>query len=288
MPSVTKQSPNQNSKIIPNGSIFDAAIPVEELAATGYQFLLFGESGSGKTTIACSFPKPLLLIRPEEVEDGSQSVRTVKGVSVSPHITDPDQILDICDGQARTNRYKTIVLDGLTAMQDLVVKKHMGLQDVPVQNTWGMVPQTDWNWIGITVKDFVRALLRLNKMGTHVVLVCGEKMFKIKGEEESGGISVPKIMAALTPSATAFIHHTVNYSIHTFKRLKTIETDTGTKVTNKKEFGVHVDENITYATKFRIDRGLSVKLPEIIINPTFEHFDKLINGIPLVQPTVKK
>lgn len=248
--------------------------------------LLFGVSGTGKTTFACDFPKPLFLIRPEEVEDGSRSVRTVPGVVTPPTpIVDPDQISDVCRGQRRTNRYKTVVLDGITRLQDMVVKKHMGLADIPVQQTWGMVPQADWNRIGITLKDYLRELLRLAEDGTHVVLVGAERDF---GDEASSEIMVPKVMVALTPGTAGWVHETCDYNLHTFKRMGTISkesTQAGKKVTiiklsGKVEFCLHVGPSNLYATKFRGPRDKEI--PEVLVmdrtGDNFGKLDKLIKG----------
>jgi hypothetical protein len=262
-------------------SVFDLAVPVEYLPDTGYKFLIFGMSGSGKTTLACGFPKPLLLVRPEEVEDGSRSVRGVKGVHVTPNLTHPDQLADICAGQRHTRRYRTIVLDGVTRLQDMAIKKHMGLADVPVQMTWGIVPQADWNRIGISMKEMLRDLLRLTDDGTHVVVVGGERTL---GDDSSNEVAVPTVMVALSPSITGFVHEVCDYNVHTFKR-KGYELASSTiggkqvqvkKATGKVEFCLHVGPSDIYATKFRCDRNF--KLPDVLINPSFSKLDRLARG----------
>ena len=77
--------------------------------------------------------------------------------------------------QQKTGRYKTIVLDGVDRLQDLVTKKHMGLSDIPVQLTYMAVPEADWNIIGITLKTHLRDLLRLTSLGCNVVILGGER-----------------------------------------------------------------------------------------------------------------
>ncbi len=287
MPTVKKQLADSRTPIqttVHRGNIFDQSVAVEDLPDTGYRFLIYGQSGSGKTTMACTFPKPLLLIRPEEVEDGSRSVRTVKGVSATPYITTPDHLGEICEGQASTQRYKTLVLDGVTKFQDLVVKKHMGLEDVPVQNTFGMAQQADWNAIGITVKEYLRKLLRLTELGTHVVLVGGERAI---GESQDGtpSILIPTVMLALTPASTSWVHDVCDFNVHLFRRQQTVEkivTISGKEMrqkqaTDKVEFCAHVGPDVAlYATKFRVPFG--TKLPAIMVDADFSKFDKLIKG----------
>lgn len=278
MPTVSKSPPTKTTAPTPNSrsSFFDQAVAVEEMGHSGYKFLVFGESGSGKTTLACSFPTPLLLVRPEEVEDGSLSVRTVKGVQVSPPMTDPDQLADVVQGQVASHRYATIVLDGLTSFQDLVVKKHMGLADVPVQMTWGIVPQADWNRIGIMVKDYLRDLMRLADAGTHVVLVSPERLVK-GGSDEGRAIEElkPSVMAAVIPSLSGWIHKTTDFNVHTFKRKQTTEkvVKAGGKEVRQRvptgqiEYCLHVGPSDLYETKFRKPKDMGI--PDVLVNPTF-------------------
>jgi hypothetical protein len=75
------------------------------------------------------------------------------------------------------------------------------------------------------------------------------------------------------------VHESVHYAVHTFKRLKSIETDSGTRMTNRKEFGVHIDsENLVYWTKWRCDIEDSVNIPEEVVNPTFDKFKSIIDS----------
>jgi hypothetical protein len=290
MPEIKKQvtttrPPIQTSKS--NGlqttapNIFEDAVAIQDLAVKGYKFLVFGDSGTGKTTIACDFPKPLFFIRPEEVEDGYKSVMDVKGVVTPPiPLTDPDQLSEIVEGQRRTQRYKTVVLDGVTCFQDLVIKKHMGYQDVPIKLTWGMVKQQEWGPINITLQTFLRDLLRLADQGTHIVLVAGERTIDGKSE-----IGIPKIMAAVTPASTDWIHKTCDYNVHTFTRQQstTKEIEVGGKKQTmavpggRKEYCLHIEESTgLYGTKFRIPKGQA--RPEVIVDPTFMKLQALIEG----------
>jgi hypothetical protein len=249
------------------------------------KFLIFGLSGSGKTTLACTFPKPLLLVRPEAVEDGSLSVRNVAGVRVTPPIVDPDQLTHVCEGQKRTNAYRSIVIDGLDDVQALTVKKHMGFQDTMVQSMWKVVKQADWLMVATIMKDILRSLLRLTENGVSVVLVCGERRLGDKTGDNQGdvSISVPKVMAALTPSITGWVHKVCDYNLHTFKQpgIERVNANiAGQDViqeipTGKVEYCAHLDDaDCYYATKFRVPKG--TVLPPVMSDPTYAKLAKLI------------
>lgn len=278
-----KRQPSRSNGVQRPLNVFEEAVSIDQLPETGYRFLIYGQSGSGKTTLACTFPKPLLLIRPEEVEDGSRSVRKVSGVFPTPFLTTPDQLTDVIEGQAKTRRYKTLVLDGVNKYQDLITKKHMGLEDVPVQNTFRMVDQADWNLIGITFKSYMRDLLRLTQDGTHVVLVGGERVIGEGGDNTT--ILAPTIMVALIPGCSGWVHEVCDYNVHAFKRSETAERKVkkpgGKQSTRKVETGgieycLRIEDSGHYATKFRMDK--EVDRTRIMVNPTFGKLDSLIRS----------
>jgi hypothetical protein len=276
----SESSPGNGDKVV---SLFDSAIPIQQVKTGGYKFLIFGDSGTGKTTLACTFPKPLFFIRPEEVEEGHKSVIDVDGVFIPPYpLKDPNQLDDIIEGQRRTKKYASILLDGATCLQDLVVRKLMGWKDTKVKLLWGDVPQQDWGKINITFQGVMRNILRLADIGTHVIIVASERTISPREEAEVG---IPKIMAALTPASTDWLHRNCDYNIHTYfhqGRIKTIVKVGGketavTKPSGRREYAVHLEEPTgLYGTKFRTPRS-TVK-PPFILNPDFDVLDQLIKG----------
>jgi hypothetical protein len=291
---------------LPQGDIFDQAIPVADVPRKGYAFVLFGGNGTGKTTIACTFPKPLMVIRPEEVEDGTESVRDVQGIKVTPPITDPDQLATIAQRQKETGRYKTLVLDGLERFQDLVMKKHLGLQDVPVQKTWLAVKKPEWNQIGIAFKDLLRSILRLTEQGTHIVMTGGEKLLTASDEMKELMTQFtnfkypPSVVSGLVPTCGTFVHSSCHYIVHTFKRQglreETVEvplptggihTETSIIPTGRMQFCAHVGNEVElYATKFRVSKGTVIE--SIMVDPTYDKFHAIIMGQGRVNKTITK
>src|SRR5215831_92457 len=68
-------------------------IPVDKLEHSR-SWAIYGRSGTGKTTFAASFPKPLLLL---DVQDkGTRSITDVKGIDVA-QITHWDQFEQVHD-----------------------------------------------------------------------------------------------------------------------------------------------------------------------------------------------
>ena len=88
---------------------------------------LYGRPGTGKTTIACTGPKPLLLIdvkdkgtdsgKREDLEPGDITVFELENF---------DEIYEVYDYiQDNPERFKSVVIDHMTALQDFCYQKVM-------------------------------------------------------------------------------------------------------------------------------------------------------------------
>lgn len=305
MPKVGQQSTasfNSASQRKPN--VFENVHDISAMPEEGLKFVFFGPNGTGKTTLACDFPKPLLFVRPEAAEDGSVSVRDVPGISVTDPLTDPDQLSDIIDGQRATKRYKSILVDGAGDFQSLVVKKQMGWQEVPVRQTWGMVSDPDWNRIGIVFSGYLRDLLALTHTGCHILITVGERIIGDRQDDRKSAvvnsIRVPKMMAALAPSITEWLHKVCDYNVYTFTRRGTKKIETvldGEKVTTEEpgeiEFCARLGAHEFYQTKFRCSRNTPPP-EEIVLPRTAKHGElftmlyNLIKGPTAASQTAKK
>lgn len=298
MPTVQKQSSKPSKK---GGGFIQRIVDVQSLEDTGYKVLIFGLSGTGKTTLGCSFTKPLLMLRPERAEDGTRSVRKVEGVKVADYMTEPDQILEIIEAQENGDfrgvpggRFKTILLDGVTQFQDLVLKKVLNLSEIPEQLSWGIADQQTWGIVSNEFKEYMRKLLRLSELGTHIVIVGGERALNVDVERPES-LLAPTVMVALTPTSMAWLHIVMDYNLHTFLRRKTQEKEMvigGKKklrqvFTDGVDFCLHVSPDPIYQIKFRAPKG--TVLPPYLVNPSFDKIDALIRGQALpVKKKVKK
>lgn len=283
MPIISKQAATKPpAKRIIGGNILNSITPVANLPETGLKFLIFGPQGSGKTTLACSFPKPLLFIRPEQVEDGSLSIRTVKGVDAPRQLETPDELDLLTDMVAITGKYKTIVLDGVTKFQDLCLKKVLGLSDVPAQLNWGIATQETWGIVTNELKEHLRKMLRLAMDGVNIVILGGER--ELDSKRNASVLNAPYVMIALTPASMGWLHEVCDYNVRTFIQRKMIETTTeiaGQQTTVMQpgdgfDYCIRTGPHDVYQTKFRKPKGQ--QLPEIIIDPSYEKIRKLIQG----------
>lgn len=129
----------------------------ELVIPTTVKMMIYGQAGMGKTTVALSAPKPLLL----DFDNG------VKRVNMA-HLEEVDivqveswneiQIL-LQQSQAELRPYQTIVVDTIGKMMDYIIKHCCGPRQPQIKD-WGRINQ-EFTW-------FTRALSALNK---HIVFV---------------------------------------------------------------------------------------------------------------------
>ena len=185
-PTIQKQSPPKPAPPS-NGSILSQAVPVASIKETFVKICLYGRNRIGKTTLACQFPKPLLLVAMEPTETGgARSVAGIEGISViriaAKPIRGADGKLEKVYGSAKAltlakelaegNPFQTVVLDTATAYQDIILTEIMGLSAVPEMLSWGMVSQDQYRDRSSKTREALRPFLDLK---CHVVVTAQEK-----------------------------------------------------------------------------------------------------------------
>jgi len=73
-----------------------------------------GDSGLGKTTLACTFPKPIVI----RAEDGLQAISVDRRPDAFPVLTGVDMLWDQLKGlMHEEHQYRTLVVDSVTALE---------------------------------------------------------------------------------------------------------------------------------------------------------------------------
>lgn len=132
------------------------------------KMMIYGQAGMGKTTVALSAPKPLLL----DFDNGVKRVNMahLEGIDIVP-VENWGQIQELLlQSVAELTPYQTIVVDTIGKMMDFIVMHCCG-QRQPQIRDWGRINQ-EFTW-------FTRALSALNK---HIVFVAHRDTRK-EGEE---------------------------------------------------------------------------------------------------------
>lgn len=271
------KAPTRTSKSDGEG-ILSRILPVDEVT-TGIKLNVYGRGKTGKTRLACTFPKPLLLMG---TEDGTHSVRTVKGVDFI-RLQTPGDLEELVP--FIRERYKTAVLDTAGGFQDLILKEVVGLEDVPVSKTWGLVQQREWGMIGSQFKERMTKLFRLaDEENINIVVIAHERNFT--AEDVPADIMLPSIGSALSPGSATWLNGACDFVCQAFIREQTItkevEAVKGKKTTvrektGKEEFCLRVGPHPVFTTGFRLPPGRT--LPDVIVDPTYEKVSALIRGV---------
>lgn len=232
--------------------------------------LLYGTSGTGKTTVAATFPDPLLWMlcsggnRPGELKSVDTPANRQR---ITPrNVVSFDQFGSlISDADA----FATVVLDHASGLADLILSHIIG-KPVPAQKGWGLATQQQYAQLGLQCKEAFRALLNLP---CNVVILAQERVFGGKDDGMDSDVIKPTVGAALTPSVTGWLNPACDYVVQAFKRNKTqvvnMTVNGQTRQTTKKvkgvEYCLRVGPDETYMTKFRCPGG--VKHDVIVVGP---------------------
>jgi len=245
----------------------------------GLRVNFYGRGKTGKTTLACDFPKPLLLIGTMgTLEDGTLSISD-QDVDFFPlqSVNELDELIDVTIEE----QYKTVVLDTGGGLQDMILKEHLNLSELPVQKTWGMAKQSDWQIVGMQAKERLSQLLRLSMSDSiNVVIIAHERSFT-DSDNDDGSIA-PTVGSALSPSVASWLNGACDYVCQTFvreetttKSIKLNGKETTQKIaTGKAEYCLRIGPHPVYLTGFR--KPKTREIPDVIVDPTYEKIRSLI------------
>ncbi len=286
MPRVTKQTTKKKTSKTKSNSksslLLDQAESIEQ-EERGIKVNLYGRSGTGKTTLWATFPKPILSLVCSGAKDPGELLsidtpeyrKTIKRFV----ITESSQVTQLAEENEETGRYTTIVLDHATSLQDLILKEILELDELPAQFSWGLASQAQYGQVALQMKTRLRSILNLS---CNVVIVAQEREFG-NGEEES--IVLPYIASALSPSVVGWLNPACDYIFETFIRneiiKKKVKVGSKTRVREtkgkKKEFCIRTAPDEIYTTKFRVPKGR--ELPDVVVDPDYEKIMNLIRGV---------
>lgn len=293
MPNRVVPRPTQNLVKIP--SVWDRVVPIGEDLDDAVKLLVFGDSGTGKTSFASTFPEPLLWVqcsgskRPGEL----RSVNTPENAKRIRKFTpsNPDEALQIVDGVVDKG-FNSIILDHLSGLEDLIFCAVTGMSEAPAQKSWGMCSQQQWGQIAAQEKDIVRKLLNLQSI--NVIILAQERTFKPKDTGDGEEIDVsdvaegigPKVGPGVVPSMAAWLRPAVDYVVQTYKAPKfkqeTVGEGKAAITINKRlpgvEYRLRTEPHTVIMTKFRLPMQRSKSLPGHIVDPTYAKLVKLIRG----------
>lgn len=258
---IKKKSPSSSGK-----TTSFKIIPVS-VASSAMSALVYGRSGTGKTTFASTWPKPILLI--DIREKGTESIANVKDVDVV-QLENWQQFEEVYwmlkDGDSK---YKTVVVDQLTQLQDLAIAQAMkddgkDPDDQISKRNWGQGAGLMKTWC-LNYRDLV-------DLGINVVLLAHDRAKE--GEEGDEDQIEPSVGARVMPSVASFINGAVSIIGNTFIR-ESFSIEKNRRVRSV-EYAMRLGPHAYYTTKTRTPVGINP--PEWIENPSYEKIVAIVRG----------
>lgn len=180
MPRITSQRSNGQSIAV--GGAPEGWTAAADLQEEFLRLLIYGVNRVGKTTLACGFEKPLALVACENNDTGgARSIRKIPGVFVKVCKTRTD-VLRAADQLDADGSFRTVVVDSVTAMQDLVLTEILGTP-LPEQMSFGIVSKGQYTQRSDLTKQTLRRFLDLRK---HVVFTAKDMDHNPRRDDEPG------------------------------------------------------------------------------------------------------
>lgn len=241
-------------------------VPVSQLDIA-LSILLYGRSGSGKTTFMATLPKPMLYL--DLREKGTDSICNVEGVDTLP-VNDWDDIETIY-WYLKSNKkgYKSVVMDTLTQAQNLalnaaLVDNGKKVGDPVSKRDFGVASGKMRTWI-VNYRDLIDEKICVG-------FIAQDRTSS--GDDSGEGDLAPEVGPRLMPSVASDANAAVNVIGHSFIQ-ETVKKGEG-RPTRVIEYGMRVGPHAYYLTKIRKPKEITV--PHAIMDPTYDKLVAVIKG----------
>lgn len=241
--------------------IIDSAVDISELGQRQL-WVLWGKSGTGKTEVGSTFPKPMLYI--QVGDDGSNTIANKEGIRAL-RVDSLEELKSIGKELIKDKKYKSVFVDTFSMITNVWIDANA------VQKKKKMTQQM-WGDLKVETEELIKIFHKV-ALNHIVVLSCHESNDSIEGMEDE---ILPDIRPSVTKGGRTYLEGMANYGIHTTKLKKTV---TNKKTGEEKEvvkYAAHLGANPYYWTKLQIDS--SIKVPEIVFNPTYDKLLEIIQG----------
>lgn len=270
-----KRAPRTTSSTTRKPSLSDRIRSVS-LINKPRSWAIYGRAGSGKTTLAGTFPGPILLV--DVKDEGTDSVSDVKKMDVFEveESGDLDELYWFL--KENPKGYKTVVIDTITQLQQIRVEeigKKKGIKGDKQAGDWGTLTKQDWGGISSWLKKVITDFRSLNM---EVVFLAQDRLFKSDEEGDPAEGLEPEVGPRLSPSVMSHLCSAVHMVGQTFIRESTTKKKVNGKIVeaHKKEYSLRLGPSSYYITKLRKPR--SIGLPDFLDNPTYEDILDIVTG----------
>lgn len=229
--------------------------------------LLYGNPGTGKTTVLSTFPKPILLI--DIREKGSDPIRNVKGVEKIDVLEWDDMDELYWHVKKNIGKYKTVALDTVTQLQGLCVE---AVREEEGKKDNELLSRKQWGEISTRMKQTLDKFRDLIDDGINVVFTAHTR--SREGLESEDGELSPEFGPMLMPSVASHVGGSVKVLGNTM--IREVTTRVGGKIHKEVAYSMRVGPHAYFITKIRALKGSFV--PAVIDDPDYKKIVAVMNG----------
>lgn len=230
---------------------------------TELKLLLYGRSGTGKTHILGTFPKPLLVL---DIRDkGTVTIRNrpdTKVFSVKCWQDFEDIYWYLI---SNPDKFRSVGCDTITQLQDMAIK-------AVTKDSQGLISRRAWGEAAGLLKTWT---LNYRDLPMNVCFTAQDRDNSSEDFDDDGTL-IPEVGPYVMPSVAKILNAAFGLIGNTFIREvdKSIKIGGKTKTKTVAEFCLRIGPHARYTTKFRRDPSVEgPAVPSIIVDPTY---DKLL------------
>ena len=240
--------------------LLDEAVDISELGQRNF-WVLWGRSGSGKTELLSTFPKPILYI--QIGDDGSNTIASKEDIKAI-RARSPGHVKDLLTEAQKDRKYATVAVDTFS----LIVNEWTDENAVKKKKR---MTQQMWGDLKVDQEELIKLAYVLAEKKC-VVLTCHEATDSIEGHEDE---IAPDIRPSVSKGARTYLEGMANYGIHLAVVLKEEEDGEGNTV-EVPVYIAHLASNPYYWVKTQ--KPKEVRLPKSVKNPTYNKIMRLMRG----------
>lgn len=231
--------------------------------------LFYGRSGTGKTTVSATFPKPILLLDVKEQGNDSIADYSDDEIKVLPIETAEDFEQAYWYLKSGEHPFKTVVIDTVTQKQEVF------MESVLEESNNDFATKKDWGTVSGLMKTWIINFRDLSEDGLNVVFLAQERVHDSESEEDTEeGQLDPSVGPRLMPSVAAILNASVKVIGHTF--IREVVKRNLDSIDRKTYYCLRIGPHPYYITKIR--KPKDTKCPEYIVDPSYDKIIDIMRG----------